>query len=81
MGVEKFNLPNGNKLSYGQINGLGGDFFATMTPICMGSSFEEQCTLFEKAFATSATNNNVAVKGGHCYHPEPGRRNKSHWKG
>ena len=45
-------LGNGNKLTYGQINALGGDFFATMNPICNGNGFEEQCRFFEHAYAT-----------------------------
>lgn len=46
------NLKNGNKLTYGQINALGGDFFATLDPICLGATFEEQCSRFQKAYNT-----------------------------
>ncbi|OAG00053.1 uncharacterized protein CC84DRAFT_1168936 [Paraphaeosphaeria sporulosa] len=49
-GDRRLNLENGNKLTYGQINGLGGDFFATNNPICTGSSFEQQCQYFLDAY-------------------------------
>lgn len=45
-------LENGVTLTYGDINALGGDFFATMNPICMGSSFQDQCARFKQAFET-----------------------------
>jgi hypothetical protein len=43
-------LENGNSLTYGQINGLGGDFFATNNPICTGSDFDQQCQYFLEAY-------------------------------
>ncbi|CAK7203293.1 hypothetical protein SEUCBS139899_006024 [Sporothrix eucalyptigena] len=43
-------LENGNRLTYGQINGLGGDFFATNNPICTGADFEQQCQFFLDAY-------------------------------
>jgi hypothetical protein len=40
----KLTLDSGNdlKLLYGQLNGLGGDFYGTYGPICEGNDFEEQ---------------------------------------
>lgn len=50
----KFTLKNGLGLTYGEITALGGDFFGTSTPIMRGKTFEEQCDLFKKAYATLA---------------------------
>ena len=51
--AEKTNLllENGVKLTYGQINGLGGDFFGTYDPICKGENFQDQCDRFQRAYA------------------------------
>ncbi|KAM7203140.1 hypothetical protein V8F20_004082 [Naviculisporaceae sp. PSN 640] len=49
-GDRPLSLENGNRLTYGQINGLGGDFFATNNPICTGSSFDQQCQYFLEAY-------------------------------
>ncbi|KAJ6133933.1 hypothetical protein N7523_000255 [Penicillium sp. IBT 18751x] len=48
-------LPNGIVLTYGNINGLAGDFYATNEPICDGGTFQEQVTRFAAAFNTLAT--------------------------
>jgi hypothetical protein len=50
----KLRQPNGNQLTYGEINALGGDFFATSRPISTGGNFDEQCSLFKAAYATLA---------------------------
>ncbi|KAI9772607.1 MAG: hypothetical protein M1839_002420 [Geoglossum umbratile] len=49
-GEEKLELENGLKLTYGEINGLGGDFYGGKKPICLGETFEEQCDLFIRAY-------------------------------
>ncbi|KAL1598010.1 hypothetical protein SLS60_008498 [Paraconiothyrium brasiliense] len=49
-GDRKLRLENGTTLTYGQVNGLGGDFFATNNPICTGSSFDQQCQYFMDAY-------------------------------
>ncbi|EKM58566.1 uncharacterized protein PHACADRAFT_207386 [Phanerochaete carnosa HHB-10118-sp] len=41
-------------VTYGQINGLAGDFYATYNPICMGNTFEDQIKRFQDAYATLA---------------------------
>jgi hypothetical protein len=51
-GARILNLKNGSKLTYGQINALGGDFFGTFDPICLGSTLEEQCKRFQAAYDT-----------------------------
>lgn len=43
-------LENGISLTYGQINGLGGDYFGTYDPICKGTDFEDQCARFIRAY-------------------------------
>lgn len=45
------NLPNGLQLTYGKINWLAGDFFATETPISDGSDPDGAMENFKKAFA------------------------------
>jgi len=50
-GDRPLKLENGVSVTYGQINGLGGDFFATTNPICTGSSFDQQRKYFEDAYA------------------------------
>ncbi|KAJ4352481.1 uncharacterized protein N0V89_007829 [Didymosphaeria variabile] len=49
-GDRKLTLENGTMLTYGQVNGLGGDFFATNNPICTGSNFDQQCQYFMDAY-------------------------------
>ena len=51
-GLKELRLPNGVKLSYGEINGLGGDFFGSYNPVCTGKDLEQQCKYFMKAFDT-----------------------------
>lgn len=51
-GTTELELPNKVKLSYGEINGLGGDFFGSYHPICTGKDFDQQCQYFMDAFDT-----------------------------
>ncbi|KAM5341871.1 hypothetical protein ACJ41O_014902 [Fusarium nematophilum] len=51
-GTRELQLPNGIKLSYGEINGLGGDFFGGYSPVSDGKSLEQQCKYFKEAFDT-----------------------------
>ena len=53
---KKITLQNGLQLTYGQINGLGGDFFGTYKPICMGKDLDEQHELFIAAYNCLAKN-------------------------
>lgn len=48
---KELTLENGVKLTYGQINGLGGDFFGTYDPICKGENFQDQCDRYQRAYA------------------------------
>ena len=53
----KFNalkLDNGLELTYGEINGLAGDFFGTEQPISDGGNVEEQKRRFYEAYKTLA---------------------------
>jgi hypothetical protein len=50
-----FTLSNGVVMTYGQINGLAGDFYATEYPISYGSIPQEQQARFRDAFNTLAT--------------------------
>lgn len=43
-------MPNGLHLTYGQINGLGGDFYGTKNPISDGTSQEAQSERFSAAY-------------------------------
>jgi hypothetical protein len=43
-------LENGLGLTYGQINGLRGDFFGGFKAICQGKDFKEQRELFTQAY-------------------------------
>ncbi|KAF5539770.1 phosphatidylcholine-hydrolyzing phospholipase C [Fusarium napiforme] len=43
-------LPNGLEVTYGEINGLAGDFYGTVNPISDGHDFEEQCNRFRRAW-------------------------------
>jgi hypothetical protein len=47
-----FTLSNGLVVTYGQINGLAGDFFGTADPITGAHNFDEQKVLFTRAFKT-----------------------------
>ncbi|KUJ09141.1 uncharacterized protein LY89DRAFT_788535 [Mollisia scopiformis] len=47
-----FTLTNGLRVSYGQINGLAGNFYGTFNPIGNGKSAEEQRDRFIAAFKT-----------------------------
>jgi hypothetical protein len=49
---QPFKLKNGLVITYGQINGLAGDFFGTKDPISEGGNFKEQKELFLEAFKT-----------------------------
>lgn len=51
-GTRELTLPNGVKLSYGEINGLGGDFFGSYHPVCTGKDFGQQCQYFMDVFDT-----------------------------
>jgi len=51
-GTAELTLPNKVKLSYGEINGLGGDFFGSYNPVCTGKDFDQQCQYFMDAFRT-----------------------------
>lgn len=57
-------LPNGLRLTYGQINGLAGDFFGTRDPICQVRDANEQQQRFITAFRliTSEKGKIVATK-------------------
>ncbi|MCJ1287580.1 hypothetical protein MMC26_006932 [Xylographa opegraphella] len=45
-----FTLPNGLEVTYGQINGLGGDFYGTAHPISDGVGLDEQVRCFLAAW-------------------------------
>ncbi|KAK0672543.1 hypothetical protein QBC41DRAFT_380446 [Cercophora samala] len=45
-----FRLPNGLEVTYGQINGLAGDFYGTVRPISDGTSLEDQQDRFRRAW-------------------------------
>ncbi|MCJ1354020.1 MAG: hypothetical protein MMC33_004007 [Icmadophila ericetorum] len=49
--TKELTLENDVHLTYGQINGLGGDFFGTYDPICKGETFKDQCDRFQRAYA------------------------------
>ncbi|KAF4337497.1 phosphatidylcholine-hydrolyzing phospholipase c [Fusarium beomiforme] len=61
-GMRELSLPNGVKLTYGEINGLGGDFFGGFTPISNGKDFNHQCTLFKEAFNTLGNSVSASMK-------------------
>lgn len=50
----KFKLPNGLTVTYGQINALAGDFYATYEPISDGSSDQDRSRRFLAAYDTLA---------------------------
>ncbi|KAK3989036.1 phosphatidylcholine-hydrolyzing phospholipase c [Cladorrhinum sp. PSN332] len=55
-----FKLPNGLEVTYGQINGLAGDFYGTVNPISDGRDLQEQRNRFLRAWywlAQDATRN------------------------
>ncbi|KAK4200394.1 hypothetical protein QBC40DRAFT_280159 [Triangularia verruculosa] len=45
-----FKLPNGLQVTYGQINGLAGDFYGTVNPISDGKDLQEQRQRFLRAW-------------------------------
>jgi hypothetical protein len=49
-----FTLENGLTVTYGQINGLGGDFYGTYDPISDGSNDTKQAARFVNAYNTLA---------------------------
>ena len=49
-----FKLNNGLQVTYGQICALGGDFFGSKEPICMGKDAKEQIARFNAGFAALA---------------------------
>jgi hypothetical protein len=51
---QKLKLNSKLQLTYGEINGLAGDFYGTKQPICKGETFEEQLKRFEAAYKTLA---------------------------
>ena len=53
----KFALPNGLELTYGQINGLAGDFYGTNQPISDGTTPADQTSRFTNAFNMLAKEN------------------------
>ncbi len=50
----KFQFPNGLSLTYGQINGLAGDFYGTKDPISDGTSDQDCSARFVAAYNTLA---------------------------
>ncbi|KAI0340287.1 hypothetical protein BDW22DRAFT_1379022 [Trametopsis cervina] len=50
----KFTLPNGLSLTYGQINGLSGDFYGTSNPISDGANDQDRSMRFVTAYNTLA---------------------------
>jgi hypothetical protein len=62
LGTTELQLPNDVKLTYGQINGLGGDFFGGYNPVSNGKTLEEQCKFFQEAFNTLADSNGAKKK-------------------
>lgn len=51
----KINLANGLELTYGQINWLAGDFYATNNPISNGQNLDQRKQYFEDGFNYLAT--------------------------
>lgn len=49
-----FGLSNGLRLTYGEINGLAGDFYGTKSPISDGTTLQDQSKRFSDAYATLA---------------------------
>ncbi|KAI0397035.1 hypothetical protein F5Y17DRAFT_471112 [Xylariaceae sp. FL0594] len=45
-----FRLPNGLEVTYGQINGLAGDFYGTIKPISDGRDVQDQRDRFRRAW-------------------------------
>lgn len=55
LGIDhKFRMRNGLVVTYGQINGLAGDFYATVYPISDGKDAQEQAKRFILAYNTLA---------------------------
>ncbi|KIW71631.1 hypothetical protein PV04_03773 [Phialophora macrospora] len=51
-GVNPLTLKNGISLTYGTLNGLAGDFFSAIDPICPGSDAKQRSDRFKAAFKT-----------------------------
>ena len=51
-----FTLPNGLSVTYGEINGLAGDFYGTTLPISDGPTAKDQGDRFQAAYTTLAQN-------------------------
>jgi hypothetical protein len=51
---KKITLNSKLQLTYGEINGLAGDFYGTKEPICQGETFKKQVERFAAAYATLA---------------------------
>jgi hypothetical protein len=60
-GKAPFVLRTNLKLTYGQINGLGGDFFGTDDPICLGKTDEDCEKRFMAAYGTLVDPQNDAT--------------------
>ncbi|KAH7905261.1 fungal fucose-specific lectin-domain-containing protein [Hygrophoropsis aurantiaca] len=52
--AHKFALPNGLNLTYGQINGLAGDFYGTKNPISDGTDDQDRSVRFVAAYNSLA---------------------------
>ena len=61
-GDKPLTLNNKVKLSYGEINALGGDFFGGYHPVSDGKNLDEQGKYFKEAFATLADNSRATTK-------------------
>jgi hypothetical protein len=63
-GKYPFKLPNGLALTYGQISGLGGDFYGTTQPISDGTTPEDRAARFNNAWGTLAVDTSRQPKEG-----------------
>ncbi|KAL1748020.1 fungal fucose-specific lectin-domain-containing protein [Schizophyllum fasciatum] len=61
----KFTFPNGLVATYGQINGLAGDFYGTTNPISSGQNAQEQSARFMAAYNTLASPSSRMPKEAH----------------
>ena len=52
--THKFTLKNGLSVTYGQINGLAGDFYGTKKPISDGADARARASRFQAAFDSLA---------------------------
>jgi hypothetical protein len=55
-----FTLRKNLSLTYGQINGLAGDFFGTVKPICLGTTDQDRQQRFRDAYHTLVDENSDA---------------------